>query len=173
MMTRTISLANGCRLRQLSERDGAAVQELCERCGDYFRLHGGEPPSKNAAAEIFASLPPGKTQKDKFVFGVETPTGALAGVVDLVRDFPENGVWMLGLMLLAPGERGNGLGRAAHAELVQWAKALGAKSVRIGVIEENRDGARFWDSLGYRRQGETVLELGKTAYRTNILTLQV
>ena len=104
---------------------------------------------------------------------METPTGALAGVVDLVRDFPENGVWMLGLMLLAPGERGNGLGRAAHAELVQWAKALGAKSVRIGVIEENRDGARFWDSLGYRRQGETVLELGKTAYRTNILTLQV
>ena len=172
-MTRTISLANGCRLRQLSENDAEAVQSLLGQCGDYFRLHEGGSVPPNAAAELFTELPPGKLQKDKFVFGVEKPDGTLAGVVDFVRNFPEPGVWMLGLLLLAPGERGRGMGRAVHTELVQWAKALGARSVRIGVIEENRGGARFWDSLGYRRQGQTVLNLVKRPHTINILTLRV
>jgi RimJ/RimL family protein N-acetyltransferase len=172
-MKRTISLTNGCLLKQLSECDTTAVQKLCERCGDYFCLHEGTPVPKNAAADIFTSLPPGKAQKDKFVFGVVKPDGTLVGVIDLVQDFPETGVWMLGLMLLAPEERGNGTGRAAHEGIVGWAKALGAKSMRIGVIEENRAGAHFWDSLGYLHQEETCLKIGNANHKTNILTLQV
>ena len=88
-MIRNISLPNGCRLRQLSERDLDSVQRLCEQCADYFLLHEGVSAAPTAAAEIFSALPPGKTQKDKFVFGVEQPDGTLAGIVDLVRDFPE------------------------------------------------------------------------------------
>ena len=172
-MIRNISLTNGCRLRQLSEHDIGTVQKLCEQCPDYFLLHEGAPVPATAAAEIFSALPPGKTQKDKFVFGVERPDGTLAGIVDLVRDFPEKGVWMLGLMLLTPEERGKGTGRTAHGALAQWAKALGAKLLRIGVVEENEGGALFWDALGYRKQKETVLELGTKTHTVNILTLQV
>lgn len=172
-MIRKISLANGCRLRQLSERDIGSAQKLCEQCTDYFLLHEGAAAPATAAKEIFDALPPGKTRKDKFVFGVEKADGALVGLVDLVRDFPENGVWMLGLMLLAPEERSKGTGKATHEALALWSKALGAKSLRIGVIEENKKGARFWDSLGYRKQKETVLKLGKETHTANILTLRV
>ncbi len=172
-MTRNISLPNGCLLKQLSERDLAAVQKLCGRCTDYFLLHEGAAASSGAAAGIFSALPPGKTKRDKFVFGVVNSDGELTGIVDLVRDFPEKSVWMLGLMLLAPEERGKGTGRAVHAALAKWSKALGAKALRIGVVAENEKGARFWNSLGYRKQDETVLQLGSKAHTADILTLQI
>lgn len=172
-MIRKISLPDGCRLRQLSERDLGAVQHLCEQCSDYFLLHEGTPAPSDAAAEIFSALPPGKVRKDKFVFGVEKPDGTLAGIVDLVRDFPEKGVWMLGLMLLAPEERGKGTGKAVHEALTQWSKALGAKTLRIGVVSENKKGAHFWNSLGYRKKDAAVLKVGTKTHATDILTLQV
>lgn len=172
-MTRNISLPDGCRLRQLSECDLSGVQRLCGQCDDYFLLHEGTAAPSTAAADIFSALPPGKTRRDKFVFGIEKADGALIGIVDLVRDFPEKGIWMLGLLLLAPENRGNGTGKAVHTALTQWSKALGAKSLRIGVIAENKESAHFWNSLGYRKQKETVLELGAQTHTTNILTLRV
>lgn len=63
---------------------------------------------------------------------------------------------MLGLMLIEPEERGKGLGNIVHEALVDWAKDLGAKSFRIGVIEENFKGMNFWSDLGYTTMNTKV-----------------
>lgn len=58
---------------------------------------------------------------------------------------------MLGLMLIKPQERSYGLGKIVQDSLVRWAINLGADSFRIGVIEDNHKGIKFWYSLGYTK----------------------
>lgn len=172
-MKREIYLSEDCRLRQLSPANLKIVQGLCEKCTDYFLLSEGTSPSENAAAEIFDALPPGKTYTDKYIFGIEHSDGKLAGVIDLVKNYPSDGVWMLGLLLLDPEERGQGIGRAAHRALATWAGALGAESFRIGVIEENRGGKQFWEALGYTKEKEIRLEFGKKEHQIHVMTLNL
>jgi GNAT superfamily N-acetyltransferase len=50
---------------------------------------------------------------------------------------------MIGLLLIDPAERGKGLGKRVHELLTEWAIKLGAKSFRIGVIENNHIGIKF------------------------------
>ena len=116
---------------------------------DYYILHEGVLPSKKEALEIFSALPPGKNYEDKFVLGIFKDRNKLIGIIDIVKNFPVDGEWMLGLLFIDPEERGNGLGKLVHEALVQWAVTLGAKSFRIGVIEDNYKGKKFWSNLGY------------------------
>lgn len=136
------NLPNGYKINLLSLKNNKIVQKLCEKCSDYYILHGGVLPSKEDINEIFTALPPNKNYEDKFVLGIYN-FDELVGIVDIIKDFPTDGEWMLGLMLIDPARRSNGLGKIVHSALVTWAINLGAKSFRIGVIEDNYNGIRF------------------------------
>ena len=103
------------------ENNHKIVEELCEKCSDYYILHDGILPSKEELDEIFNTLPPNKNYEDKFVLGIYKFDNKLVGIVDIVRNFTIVGEWMLGLMLIEPQERGNGLGKIVHEALVEWA----------------------------------------------------
>jgi GNAT superfamily N-acetyltransferase len=140
----------GLTARRLDEKDTATLQALCEACVDYHVLIEGEPAGPGKAAELLTELPPGKTLEDKFFFGLFTPRPRLCGVLDLVRDYREPGEWYLGLLLLEPGVRGRGLGERVVRAAEDWARAQGAKRVKLAVAEQNEAGRRFWERQGYR-----------------------
>ena len=60
--------------------------------------------------EMRAALPPGRAAEHKFTFVLEQD-GHAAGMIDVVRGFPEPQVWYLGFIFLAPRVRGGGVGR--------------------------------------------------------------
>lgn len=163
-----INLINGYQMKYLSKKNYNAVEELCEKCADYYILHEGILPSKKEVDEIFFALPPDKNYEDKFILGIYRHD-ELIGVVDIVKDFPTIGEWMLGLMLIEPEERGRGLGKAIHEALVDWAKDLGAKSFRIGVIEENYKGMKFWSALGYTKIKEVNMDLTAKTHVVHVM----
>ncbi|MEL7657499.1 MAG: GNAT family N-acetyltransferase [Bacillota bacterium] len=163
-----IDLLNECQMKELSKEKTNLVEELCEKCSDYFILHYGLPASEKEIDEIFIALPPNKSFDDKFVLGIYR-FDELIGLVDIVKDFPTVGEWMLGLMLITPEERGSGLGRAVHEALVIWAKELGAESFRIGVIEDNHKGFAFWSSLGYTKIKEVNMDLNAKTHIVNVM----
>ena len=70
----------GHNIRLLSGDDETDLQALCERCSDFSELAEGRPPEKDAGHSILFDLPPEKTLKDKFVFGVYKETGVLIQV---------------------------------------------------------------------------------------------
>jgi GNAT superfamily N-acetyltransferase len=137
-------------LRYLTEDDGAAIQQLCERCDDYFDLITGLPPGSAEAQSLFVALPEGSSYDDKALLGVlSAPGERLIGVVDIVHDAPGPGEWWLGALLLDPAHRNHGLGaRLVHA-LEAWMTALGAESARVSVLEQNTRGLAFWQQHGY------------------------
>jgi RimJ/RimL family protein N-acetyltransferase len=134
------------------------LKSLCEKCIDYYGSYYGQYNITDVAKEIFEDIPPNKEYIDKFVFGVFNDD-ELIGIIDIVRDFPIDEEWIIGLMLINPNERKNKLGTKIHNSLIKWATNLGAKSFRIGVIKDNYVAMKFWSGLGYKKIKEVDMDL--------------
>lgn len=135
--------------RYLGLDDREALQALLESCSDYFQLVMGEPPAPSAAQVLLQQLPEGKGSQDKHVIGLYEAGNRLIGVLDAVRDYPASRQWWLGLLLLEPRERHQGRGGRWYRAFEFWVAQRGAREVRLGVVEQNRDGLRFWRSQGF------------------------
>lgn len=166
-----LKLENGYEIKSLTRDKIEIVEGLNEKCLEYYLLHEGVVPSSKEAAEIFSALPPGKGYEDKFVLGIFKESGKLTGLIDIVRDYPIEGEWMLGLLLIHPDERGRKLGKSAHEALAQWAVGFGARCFRIGVVEENCKGKKFWTGIGYEGIKKGSIKLGNKTHRID-MTLQ-
>jgi ribosomal protein S18 acetylase RimI-like enzyme len=158
-------------IRLLSCVDEFSVQALCERCSDFSMLIEGRLPENYAGHEILFDLPPNKDLKDKFVFGAYKENDFLIAIIDLVKDYKVNGEWTLGLMMIDPNERGNGLGRRLH----EFAKALvlesKGKSLRIGVVEENKRAYKFWVEMGYTEVNRVKAKYGNKEHVIIVMNL--
>jgi len=166
-------LENGYRVSRLGDDDRPAVSDLCKRCSDYYLLHCEVLPAEREVKEIFEDLPPNKGYEDKFVLGVYGTESDLVGVLDVIRDYVVKGEWTLGLMILDPKERGQGLGKRIHNSFIFWAKGLGAESFRLGVIEENKNGHAFWNAMGYEKIKEVSMTFIEKTHIVNVMTLRL
>jgi hypothetical protein len=77
------------------------------------------------------------------------------------------GVWHVGFFVVATALHGRGAARLLHDHLEHWMRAQGAQWSRLGVVEGNTRGERFWERSGYvdvrKRHGV------QTGARTNTL----
>jgi GNAT superfamily N-acetyltransferase len=135
-------------LRELDEADLDDLQALFERCEDYFLLHEDRPATATEARDEWDAVPGGVSREHKHMLGLFDP--GLAGVVEVVRDWPRAGTWNIGLLLLDPAARGRGAGAEVVHAVVAAASAAGAATLRISVDPANSGGLRFWERLGFR-----------------------
>lgn len=147
-------------LKLLTLQDEYTLQLLCERCSDYYSIVEGTFPDKNASLDILRDLPPNKSYDDKFVFGIFNDNARLVGVIDLVRNYPVEGEWIIGLLMIDPIERGKGLGKEVHNRIKEWALKSKAEKLRIGVVEDNEEAYHFWSKLGYLEIKRTNMRFG-------------
>jgi GNAT superfamily N-acetyltransferase len=139
------------RIERNEPRARAALQALLERCADYMTLEDGAPPGPNAAADLIEALPPDRTHEHKHLLVLAPGAGEpLVAVIDVVRDFPGERDWFVGLVLIDPAERGRGLGAALMADLEEWLRSQGALASYLAVLERNPDAQRFWTRQGYQ-----------------------
>ncbi len=138
----------GYRTVILTDKDIPPAQTLMEECLDFFLLVGGLPPAEDEGRKLFRDLPPGKDEADKTVFGL-LHQWKLVGVIDSVVDYPEEGSWFIGLFLLHPDMRGSGVGKSWLEAFLTHARDHGAKTVRLGVVEQNLAGRRFWEKNAF------------------------
>ena len=139
------------RIERGDARARAALQDLLERCADYMTLEDGAPPGPGAAADLIDALPPDRTHQHKHLLGLARAAGEpLSAVIDVVRDFPDERDWFVGLVLIDPAERGRGLGAAVMADLEDWLRRQGALASYLAVLERNPDAQRFWTRQGYQ-----------------------
>lgn len=52
-------------------------------------------------------------------------------------------------MMLAPGQRGQGVGTNFYRAFERWVLAQGASQISLSVIEANEAGLQFWQHLGF------------------------
>ena len=146
------------KIRKLTDKDLRLIKNLCENCSDYYLLDQGKPAGPNATKDILKALPPNKTYEDKYVFGLFDEKDDLSALIDLIEGFPKDNTWMLGLFLVSPDKRRLGLGKYFHKEIVKLIKNKGAKTIRIGVLDDNLIALKFWKSLDYKFENESKTE---------------
>ncbi len=139
----------GYQVHLLGEETLPALQGLLERCRDYIQLVTGALPGSDAAEHMLADCPPGRSSEDKAVIGVINGDCNLVAVLDAIRNYPADGCWWVGLLLVEPTQRNQGLGRSIFQAFEQWVGLLGTKYVFLGVVEDNERASRFWQSLGF------------------------
>jgi ribosomal protein S18 acetylase RimI-like enzyme len=131
------------------------LQRLCERCADYVLIVEGESVSPNAAQELLQDTPPGRSLDDKFVYGILDRQGSVVGVLEGMRNYPEENVWWIGLLMLAPEARGCGIGRKVVQSFFEFVRCQQGTAVMLGVVEENRSAYKFWQQMGFELVRQT------------------
>ncbi len=125
------------------------LQALFEHCADYALIVEGGAVSPHAAQEAMQETPPGRSLADKYLFGVWHQQNQLVGVLEGMRNYPEESIYWIGLLLLDPAVRGQGLGRRLVQRFGAWAQAQGATALMLGVVADNHPAFAFWQRQGF------------------------
>lgn len=161
--------------RELTRDDIGLLQAFFDANPTYFECIGGAPATATEAAELFDELPPaGWPYTRRWLIGVFDGSGELAGMTELVADLLAPGVWHVGLLIVATARHGTGDAQLIWQGLTSWMRQQGAQWLRLGVVESNPRGLRFW-----RRQGFIVLrdrqgvEIAGRLHRVHVLARPV
>jgi RimJ/RimL family protein N-acetyltransferase len=94
-----------------------------------------------------------RRSEDAAVFVAEVDTGVV-GRLSLARDShpASRHVADLGLMV-APGQRRRGIGRALLVRAVEWARGAGVEKLELHVFPHNEPAIRLYDGFGFEREG--------------------
>ncbi len=141
----------GYSIHCLTPEDAPALQRLFEKCQDYMLLVDGHPAGPDAAAGEFEDRPPGKSVEDKFLFGIMDARNEMIGELDVLRAYPDESTWWIGLLLLDPNVRSQGIGERALEGVAAYAKTNGGRAIMLGVVAENERADRFWCRSGFER----------------------
>lgn len=165
-------LENGYIIKSITNDNHNEIRQLYDLCSDYHMLASGRNATDKDIDNIF-KYNEKKTLEDSLTLGVYDNSEVLIGIVDIFKDYPEIGTWMIGLLLLSPSERNKKLGRDVHEEIKRYALSEGARKLRIGVLEDNINGRRFWDSLEYQYVKTTTMHIENKNHNVDILSLLI
>jgi RimJ/RimL family protein N-acetyltransferase len=139
----------GYTIRLAEPKDQRDIQSLYESDPSYFEIAQGAPPGSAEVQSLFTALPEGKDYGDKFVYTIFDNSGDLVAVIDLIRDYPRNGLWFLGLLFVAPCCRNIGLGTSILDAICAHVKQHGGHTLRLGVVRGNIRARALYDRLGF------------------------
>jgi GNAT superfamily N-acetyltransferase len=152
----------GHETRLLDAGDGALVQQLFERCNDFFDLINGRPVLPEEAADFFGRELP----YERTIFGVTRPgEERLIALVELVRGAPTPDDVCIGLLVIDPSGRGAGLGTLLVGAIAACATTRQARRLTIVVQHANTKARDFWLRFGFVPYAE---EVGATKYAAEI-----
>lgn len=134
-------------LKEIDNNFDKDLLKLFENCRDYFELVEGEVPKDTD--DFFLSLPPNKNISDKINLGIFKDKKFI-GAIDIIKNYPKEKEWIIGLMIIDMNYRKSGFGKKAHKLIEVLAKEQGAYKLRIGVAEQNTLARNFWEELGYK-----------------------
>jgi diamine N-acetyltransferase len=136
------------RLSPESEKDVKILQTIYMAAPGYFLLLEGMLPESDAALKELKEVPPGKSERDKFFYGVQL-SGKYIGCFDLIRNYPDSKTAFIGLLLLIESEQNKSYGVQVLQYIISLAKQWGCTSLRLGVIEKNQGALAFWKREGF------------------------
>ncbi len=140
-------------IRSLEETsDLNRVTEFYVEAPDYWELAEGYPPGFEKAKEFFGDIPPqcDPDEVHRLGFFLEE---RLSGIADLFFGFPKHGDAYLGLMMLGPWARNQGIGKRFLDHVEELAQTGGAKRLYLAVMTNNPKGRAFWEREGFLATG--------------------
>ncbi len=145
------------RMRDIEARDMEKAWRIYRSNLEYFKLMGDDDLTIDSLYQDIKALPKNISQDNKF-FRLIDYRGEDLGLVDYVYDYPEEGVFFIGLLLIDSQLQGLGYGRLFLSYLEDYAAGLNFKSIRLGVLKNNRKAYGFWQELGFKYRFSREIE---------------
>ncbi len=136
-------------LRALGTDDDPEAIGILQQRGDYFRALTGRMPQAEHLALLRAALPEGAHPDQKRLLGIEAD-GRIAGVLDVVLDYPHLGSASVGLFVLDPTSSLRHMAVPVASMLIERALAQGIDLVFAASPDGWLPGERLLTSLGFR-----------------------
>ncbi len=133
---------------------------------DFFQLCEGKSCSADELLQACPSTSNIKT--DKFVLGIYKDK-TLIGIMDLIQNYPKNGVWTIGYLLIHPKYQGHEIGSNFLRDLQICLKNDKVLKLRCVVQSQNPKALCFWQKNNFVIEKEIQQDLGKLINRTFIL----
>ncbi len=164
---------SGYSIRLLFPDDCGKIFSFLDQNREYFLLENGRSPVHADGKSFIEDLPPNKPPSDKFAIAFEKDN-RITALVDLVRGYPEEHIWWIGLLLIHPSSRGMGLGSRIIRLLDHLVFALGGREIRLGVLSENDPGFQFWKTMGFEQiQTSEGLVIGEKSHTVYIMSKEL
>ncbi|MFJ8539428.1 GNAT family N-acetyltransferase [Streptomyces sp. NPDC093591] len=135
-------------VRPLRPEDEPGVIRVMEACDDYLVTATGSPALPADVQSLYYALPDGADFEQKQLL-VVCEGATVVGVVDAVEAHPDAATCSVGLFLLVPEVRREGLGTRVARHLLREAAARGLRRVTATCPESWTPGLAFLKSLGF------------------------
>src|ERR1700687_2189472 len=124
--------AGSFRAFEMSVADIPALQQFYESNPEYHLIVGGQAPGPNEARDEFDSLPPAEWPFEKrwmlaFVDGGDS----MVGMASVISNLFAEGIWHIGLFVVATSLHGRGAAYILHDQLESWMRDNGARWLRL------------------------------------------
>ncbi|GIT89116.1 N-acetyltransferase [Roseobacter sp. OBYS 0001] len=122
--------------------------DLAMRAADYATLEVGHAPDDAYILDFFTAVPPDLEPDCLMHFGImEGP--AMVGIICIAEgyEFPDD--WWIGLLLLDPAFRGQGVGRKVLSDINKRALERRIALLKLAVLAANPRALKFWHREGF------------------------
>jgi len=134
----------------LTPADAPLLQAFFDANTEYFQAVTGAPALPTEAHDEIVTPPPADfAWTDRWVMAFRDADDVTVGMANVTSDLPAPNVWHIGLFIVATGVFGTGVAAELHDALLHWARAHGARWMRLGVVQGNERAERFWRRRGY------------------------
>ncbi len=146
--------------------------DLVQRAADYVTLEVSRAPDLAFVKDFFETAPPGLTRNDLQAHGIRS-NGRLVGVIGIAHGYEFPTDWWIGLMLIDPALRGQGIGAQVVAQLIEKANAAGIIMIKLAVLLANPHGLRFWENQGFEFHRPAPAQPGSDGHDRVVLKYRV
>ncbi|MFN4150354.1 MAG: GNAT family N-acetyltransferase [Candidatus Sericytochromatia bacterium] len=129
--------------RYLDHSDYSDIQIAINKCSDVFKNIIKTPE------DILDSFPDKIISQDKFLVGLFDPDEKIIGLINIIKDFPNEYSWFIDIFVLSSENRNQGLGKVIFDDIEEWVLDLNAKSFIID-ISKSINSKSFFKTLGFR-----------------------
>jgi GNAT superfamily N-acetyltransferase len=157
---------------EMDAGDLLVLQQFLEENPEYHLAVEGQPPGPAAAQEAFDAAPPADWPFDKkWLMRVSDADGRMIGLIDLIENLFVDGVWHVGLFIIATHLHGRGTAPGLYRALEAWLREQDCRWVRLGIVQGNLRAERFWEKFGYHEvRKRLAVPMGK---KTNDVRVMV
>ncbi|NLJ48036.1 MAG: GNAT family N-acetyltransferase [Candidatus Atribacteria bacterium] len=142
-------------LKALDESKLDELQKFMTKCSDFLEFQEEHPVKPEAAEKLFNDHPKGYDCSLKQIYGIYiNGNQPRIGIAEVLVQYPKPTSACVGLFMLDPSYRHRCWGDVAYRILEKEMKDQGVQHLRLGVLEKNKDGFRFWVKMGYTFTGE-------------------
>lgn len=122
--------------------------DLAMRAADYTTLEVGYAPDDTYIRDFFTAVPPDLKPDCLMHFGImEGP--AMVGMICIAEGYEYPDDWWIGLVLLDPAFRGQGVGRKVISDIKERAQVRDVNYLKLAVLAANPRALKFWHREGF------------------------